>query len=76
MLKSADLSRRALNTLYLILKTPLYLLPGLKFGHIAKRIVKQLRNSSKSLKLAPEGWGVGSALPAVARLFARQNTYF
>jgi len=56
---SADLSRRALNTLYFILKTPLYLRPGLKFGHVAKHIVKQVRNSSNSLKLAREGWGWG-----------------
>ncbi len=76
MIKSADLSRRALNTPYLILKTPLYLRPGLKFGHVAKHTVKQVRNSSNSLKFAHEGWGVGSALPAVAKLFARQNTYF
>ena len=59
VLQSADLSRRALNTLYLILKTPLYLLPGLKFRHVAKRTVKQVRNSSNSLKLAREGWGGG-----------------
>ena len=62
MLKSADLSRRALNTPYLILKTPLYLLPGLKFGHVAKRTVKQVRNSSNSFKLAREGWGWWSSL--------------
>ena len=68
--QSADLSRRALNTLYLILKTPLYLRPGLKLGHVAKHTVKLVRNSSNSLKLAPEGWGVGVGVlpPAVTKL--------
>ena len=40
--KSADLSRRALSTPHLILKTPLYLLPGLDVGNVTKRTIKRL----------------------------------
>ena len=49
--KSGELSRRALNTLALTLNTPLYLLPGLKFGHLAKHIVKPNAKLIKLIKI-------------------------